>query len=73
MAKVKVTICKEEIIEIPDEVYKDLSIDPRDEETNRKWVDAGNYVVEQLGVRWAYEGTGLRKIESLDGEIFAEA
>ena len=73
MVQVKVIVCKEEVIEIPDEVYQDLYLCPRSEEEHNRWLAAGKAVEKIVGLPFAYEGTGLRKIATLDGEILSEA
>jgi hypothetical protein len=73
MIQVKVTICKEEIIEIPEKVYQDLYLCPKSEEEHNRWLAAGKAVEEIVGMPFAYQGTGLRTIATLDGEILSEA
>ena len=73
MTKVRIVVEKVEEIEVPDEVYEILTKEHDTEEDRMKWMDAGNAVAEQIGMDWAYYGTGLRRIETLDGEILAEA
>lgn len=73
MVKVKITVCKEEVIEIPDEVYQGLQLCPRSEEEHNKWLAAGKAVEQIVGLPFAYEGTGLREIATLDGEILSQA
>lgn len=73
MAQVKITICKEEIINIPEEVMQDLLLQPTSEEEHNRWVAAGAAVEKIVGMRFAYEGTGLRSVATLEGEMLAEA
>ena len=73
MVKVKVIVCKEEIIEIPEEVYQDLYLCPKSEEEHNRWLAAGKAVEKIVGLPFAYEGTGLREITTLDGEILSQA
>ena len=73
MAQVRITVCKEEVIEIPDNVYQNLLLQPKSEEEHNKWLAAGEAVEKIVGVKFAYQGTGLRSIATLDGEMLSEA
>ena len=73
MAQVKITVCKEEVIDIPEEVMQDLLLQPKSEEEHNRWVAAGTTVEAIVGMKFAYQGTGLRSVATLDGEMLAEA
>ena len=73
MAKVIITIA--EVVEIPDEVYKDLLLQPTSMEEHERWCNASAAVARQYANgKWAYtETTGLVNVKTLGGELLAEA
>ncbi len=76
MKKVKVLICTEKVMEIPDEIYNNLNMRIENEEDHNKWEEAGAYMLSATGqTDWAYpiDKAGLLRVTTLDGTILAEA
>ena len=76
MKKVKVLICTEKVMEIPDEVYNNLNMRIESKEDHDKWEEAGAYMLSATGqTDWAYprDKAGLLRVTTLDGTILAEA
>lgn len=76
MKKVKVLICTEKVVEIPDEVYNNLNMEIKSEEDHNKWEEAGAAMLSITGQKdWAYprDKAGLLRVTTLDGTILAEA
>ena len=76
MKKVKVLICTEKVVEIPDEVFNNLNMKVESEEDLNKWLEAGTAVLSITGQKdWAYprDKAELLRVTTLDGTILAEA